>query len=451
VNRTACWMAMGCFLFVHTVSAQDINKNTVDRLLQRLADSERRIQALEERLASLPGGAAPTPAPQAAAALPPTPLAPAPSVPAPLVAAPLPAAVTAAAEIDHSSHDGSGPLGHIQFQGFGDFSYYATAPQAPAAANQFAELATGHTNTFAVGELDLFITDQISKKFSFLAETSISACPYGCNGGTNESGIEVERVMLTYKPSEYFQMSFGRFHSMIGYYDITFHHATWLQNTVDRPFLFAFEDHGGILPVHNVGLTTQGKLPSGSWNAHWAFEVGNGRASNSLFAEPVQNNVDENNGKTFNFAAWAKPDWAPGMEFGGSVYHDRLYPDGASRISQTISSAHVVYNRSGNEFLNEVVVENNNLLDKHATIHTTGFYSQVSHRMGSFRPYFRYEYLNVNQRDPIFGFYGRRNGPLGGIRWDAGDFTAFKIQIEHLYRTGFPVTNLITGQVSFAF
>ena len=100
------------------------------------------------------------------------------------------------------------------------------------------------------------------------------------------------------------------------------------------------------------------------------------------------------------------------------------------------------------EFLNEVVIENNNLLDLHSTIHTAGFYSQVSHRMAAFRPYFRYEYLNVNQRDPIFGFYGRRSGPLGGVRWNAGEFTAFKLQLEHLYRTGFPSTNLITGQVS---
>jgi hypothetical protein len=362
------------------------------------------------------------------------------------------AAVAAAlSDVDHSSHDGSGPLGQLQFQGFGDVSYYASVPQAKPAANQFAELATGHTNNYALGELDFFLTDQLSKKFSFLAETAVSACPYGCNGATNAEGIEVERVMITYKPSEYFQISFGRFHSMIGYYDLAYHHATWLQTTVDRPFLFAFEDHGGILPIHNVGISTQGKLSSGSLNLHWGFETGNGRASNNLFTEPVQDNIDENNGKTFDVSVWAKPDWAPGAEFGGSVYHDRLYPAGATRIGQTISSAHAVYSRSGNEFLNEVVIENNNLLDQHTTIHTVGFYSQVSHRMGAFRPYFRYEYLNVNQRDPIFGFYGRRNGPLGGIRWNAGEFTAFKLQIEHLYRTGFPETNLITGQVSYMF
>jgi hypothetical protein len=220
---------------------------------------------------------------------------------------------------------------------------------------------------------------------------------------------------------------------------------------VDRPFLFAFEDHGGILPVHNVGISTQGKIPSGNWNLHWGFETGNGRASDNLFTEYVQNNIDENNGKTFDVAAWAKPDWAPGLEFGASVYHDRLYPANATRIGQTIGSAHVVYTQSGTEFLNEVVIENNNLLDQHATIHTTAFYSQVSHRVAAFRPYVRYEYLNINQRDPIFGFYGRRSGPLGGIRWDVGEYTAFKVQIEHLYRTGVPSTNLITGQVSYVF
>jgi hypothetical protein len=444
VNRSACWGAVVCVALVHTAAAQDIDRETVNQLLQRLAESERRIQTLEEKLAAISSGPiSPNNPPGAPGA---------PSGP-PNPAAPTVAAVSAStgADVDHSSHDGSGLLGHLEFQGFGDISYYASAPQAQPAANQFAELAPGHTNTFALGELDFFLTDQISSKFSFLAETAVSACPYGCSGAINASGIEVERLMLTYKPSEYFQISFGRFHSMIGYYDLAYHHATWLQTSVDRPFLFAFEDHGGILPIHNVGVSTQGKLPSGSWNLHWGFEVGNGRASNNLFTEPVQNNVDENNGKTYDFAVWAKPDWAPGAELGASVYHDRLYPAGATRIGQTIASAHVVYTRSGNEFLNEVVIENNSLLDAHATIHTTGFYSQVSHRVAAVRPYFRYEYLNVNQRDPIFGFYGRRNGPLVGIRWNAGEFTAFKLQIEHLYRTGFPTTNLITGQVSFAF
>jgi hypothetical protein len=413
--------------------------------LKRLAENERRIQTLEEELAAISGG------PTSPNGSPSVSLGP----PGPPQTATAPATQATAAAVstdtDHSSHDGSGPLGKLEFQGFGDVSYIASAPQAQPAAKQFAELATGHTNTFALGELDFFLTDQISKKFSFLAETAVSGCPYGCSGATNEYGIEVERLMLTYKPSEYFQISFGRFHSMIGYYDLAYHHATWLQTTVERPFLFAFEDHGGILPIHNVGVSTQGKLPSGSWNLHWGFETGNGRASNNLFEEPVQNNVAENNGKTFDFAAWAKPDWAPGMEFGASVYHDRLYPANATRIGQTISSAHVVYNRSGNEFLNEIVIEDNNLLDAHATIHTTGFYSEISHRMAMVRPYFRYEYLNVNQRDPIFGFYGRRSGPLGGVRWNAGEFTAFKLQIEHLYRTGFSTTNLITGQVSFMF
>lgn len=47
--------------------------------------------------------------------------------------------------------------------------------------------------------------------------------------------------------------------------------------------------------------------------------------------------------------------------------------------------------------------------------------SQVSHRMGIFRTYFRHENLNVNHRDPLLRFYGRRNGPLAAIRWDAGN------------------------------
>ncbi len=151
MNRPTCWIATACALFVPAFvpsaraqdADKDIDKDTIKQLVQRLADSERRIQALEEKLAVL-ANAQTTPPPAA------------PVTPAPPPAVTAAAVVDALSDMDHSSHDGTGPLGRLQFQGYGDVTYNATAPQAPAAANQFAELATGHTNGFALGELDFF-------------------------------------------------------------------------------------------------------------------------------------------------------------------------------------------------------------------------------------------------------------------------------------------------------
>jgi hypothetical protein len=42
-----------------------------------------------------------------------------------------------------------------------------------------------------------------------------------------------------------------------------------MQTAVGRPFIFAFEDEGGILPIYNVGLSAAGRVPSGGLNLQY--------------------------------------------------------------------------------------------------------------------------------------------------------------------------------------
>ena len=108
----------------------------------------------------------------------------------------------------------------------------------------------------------------------------------------------------------------GRYHTAIGYYNTAYHHSTWLQTATGRPFLFKFEDDSGILPIHNVGVSVTGIIPSGRLGLHYIAEVGNGRASSSPNAEPVQNTVDENNGKSFNLRILFRPTGVRGLQAG---------------------------------------------------------------------------------------------------------------------------------------
>ncbi len=85
-------------------------------------------------------------------------------------------------------------------------------------------------------------------------------------------------------------------------------------------------------------------------------EIGNGRAARTPLDEPVQNLVDENNGKAFNLALMARPDGLPGFEAGFSVYHDHLTPSGMPNVGETILAGHVVYQNPGFEWLNEALV-----------------------------------------------------------------------------------------------
>jgi hypothetical protein len=62
---------------------------------------------------------------------------------------------------------------------------------------------------------------------------------------------------------------------------------------------------------------------------------------------------------------------------------------------------------------------------------TPGFYSQIAKRFGSYQPYFRYQYINASDREPIFPDVGRMDGPSLGLRYDASESVALKVQYDY--------------------
>jgi hypothetical protein len=305
----------------------------------------------------------------------------------------------------------------------------------------------GDTTSFSIGQVDLFITSNVSDRLKFLSETVFEA------GQDNNFGVDIERILLTYSFNDYLNIGVGRFHSAIGYYNTAYHHSTWFQTTTGRPFLFEFEDGGGILPIHNVGATISGRLPSGSLGLHYVAEVGNGRASDSLVnpnVNAVQNVVDENNGKSVNFEVFARPEAIPGLETGFSVYRDNLYPTNLPKIGQEIFDAFVVYAGPRFEWLNEA------LLIRHAPegghiFDTPGFYTQISRRWGLYRPYFRYQYVNVSPHEPLVSYVGLRHGPSVGLRYDIADFAAVKLQYDYTVLRMQQAVSALALQVGFTF
>ena len=159
----------------------------------------------------------------------------------------------------------------------------------------------GTHTSFSLGQVNLFITSDLSDRLKFLSEVVFEAGP------DNVFTVDVERLLLTYKFNKYLNLAVGRYHTDIGYYNTAYHHSTWLQTATGRPFLFRFEDQGGILPIHNVGASLSGQIPSGRLGLHYVAEVGNGRATSSPQAEPVQNEVDDNTHKAVKFSPGRKP------------------------------------------------------------------------------------------------------------------------------------------------
>jgi len=222
--------------------------------------------------------------------------------------------------------------------------------------------------------------------------------------------------------------------------------------------MYAFDDHGGFLPLQEVGITIDGEIPSGNLGLHYVAEMGNGRA-HVLGSDPAQNFRDTNNGKSFNLALYSRPSWLPGLQTGFSTYHDYLTFSDNINHDELISTVYVVYSDSNYEFLNEAMLvrHTNTTLGAPGVFHTPGFYSQFSRRIGKYRPYFRYAYVNAGVAEPIYGdpadgpVVGRRNGPTLGLRFDLNGHAAFKLQYDRLSQRGQHSFNALESQFSFAF
>ncbi len=351
------------------------------------------------------------------------------AVPAPAPVAP-PIAPPIERSTEHAMAMPEGPGLHMR--GYTDVTFHGS--------NQ-----KGTTTSFTLGQLNLFITSNLSEKWKFLSEIVFEA------GEGNAFGVDVERLLLQYSHSDYLNVSVGRYHTAIGYYNTAYHHSTWFQTATGRPFLFQFEDNGGILPIHNVGVSATGRIPSGGLGLHYVAEVGNGRASRSPLSEAVQNVVDENNRKAVNFGLFVRPEAVRGLQTGFSVYRDVLTPGSAPKIGQTILAAHAVYVKPSFEWLNEVLVFRHAPRGAPQVFHIPGFYTQISRRFGSYRPYFRYQYVNAPVNEPVFPDVGLRHGPSVGLRLDPTESVALKVQYDHTNLRQQPAIDGLTLQFAFTF
>jgi hypothetical protein len=309
------------------------------------------------------------------------------------------------------------------------------------------------TKSFQIADLHLFVTSKLSDDWNFLTEALFTS------DFTNEASAELDRLVFQYNPNKHLRVGFGKFNAAVGYYPNQFHRAKFYQTASGRPLMFTDEDNGGILPVHQVGITAQGEIPSGALGLHYIGEVTNGRSFN-VNSATVQNFVDENNGKAVNAGLFVRPDAAPAFDAGFTIYRDTLRPTALEEVRETITAVHAVWVTPNFEFLNEIAVVKHDVVGTNASTATSKtLYTQLSNRFGIVRPYARYEYQDVPASDPVFGViglgdvaiaFGLRKAVSAGLHVDIGDFAVVKVQVDRALQFG-EWANGVHAQLAFAF
>ena len=302
----------------------------------------------------------------------------------------------------------------LKISGFGDIGYSAT---------EHPEGIKG----FNLGQLALHMASELSPRVTFFGEISFSARADAGTGTPPATGFnaEVERLILRFDHSDQLKVSFGRYHTPINYWNTAFHHGQWLQTTISRPEMIQFG--GRLLPVHFVGALVEGAVPAGGWNLNYKGGVGNGRATVISRAGDAG---DVNGNRAWLANAFSKPDQLYGLEFGASVYGDKITLASARQFTEQIVSAHAAWQKEDPELIAEFASIRHDEVGNPSVMWSHAYYLQGAYRLPQFnrkwKPYVRFEHIGVNSGDAVYQGVPNLDGWTAGVRYDGSSFAAIK-------------------------
>ena len=317
----------------------------------------------------------------------------------------------------------------LQIRGFGDVDFSATDQK-------------GTTSGFNLGQLDLHLASALSHKVSYFGEITFNAHP-------TDYTVEVERNIIRYDYNDYFKLSFGRYHTPIGYWNTAFHHGAWLQTTISRPEMVQFG--GTFIPVHFVGFLAEGNIPSGGAGLSYNVGVGNGRGS--IISRPGDAG-DNNNNRAWVANIYSRPRALYGLQVGASVYRDKITLAGRD-FREWISGAHIVWTKESPEFLAEFANVNHRAVLTNLSTNSQAFYVQLAYRLPWFernvKPYYRFEYTHTPLSEQVFTNQDLI-GSIFGARYDISSYAAFKAEYRYTkHQIAEPYVNGAFFQTAFTF
>ena len=338
----------------------------------------------------------------------------------------------APAAAQHSATDDLRSFLKLKIGGFTDFNFIETDEE-------------GATSGFEEGQFVLHLTTNLGDKLDFFGEISFTATD-------EEFETEVERAHLTYQYSDALKISGGRFHTPINWWNTAFHHGQWLQTTADRPEMTKF---GGVfIPVHFVGGLVEGRVPAGGMNLGYTFGLGNGRS-----ADPSQGGDagDVNDSRAWLLGFSIRPDSAYDLQVGGAYYNDQLSLEGVTgEISEEIISAYAVWLREQPEVIAEFAHVEHEEEATGRSYSGDAYYVQFAYRLSlsksRFKPYLRWEDIDLEADDPVFAGFPALRKAIAGVRFDLYPSpVALKLEFRRQQEFEGDYVNIAQAQVSFAF
>lgn len=287
----------------------------------------------------------------------------------------------------------------------------------------------------AVGALGFQLT-------AHLSEGLVARTEFAMEFENGETVVDVERAYLEYR-TQHWMIAAGRTHSELGYWNTAFHHGRWLQLTIDRPRVLRFEDDGGVLQIHSVGVDVAYGPARGDSGLEVAVAVSNGSGPTRV---AIQTDGDNNWAKALLVRIGAVGIGHPALRFGINVGIDSIPAEDATirpllpdqSILELVTGAYVALRSEGLILFSEAY----NILHQGGgkTWQFTDGFVVAGYRFGRFIPYVEFEAREGDGlSDPYFN-----PGPAAsaesvppanfvegmvGLRYDLSSWSALKLEL----------------------
>jgi hypothetical protein len=332
--------------------------------------------------------------------------------------------------LEESASKSHGNIG-IPLHGFADVGY----GKASAGAGE------NRANGFAIGTLSFYLTPQFTDRTKALIELAFE-------GNHDEGHIEsdLERLQFGYSMSDAATLWLGRFHTPFGYWNTAYHHGAQIQTSILRPKFIDFEDAGGIVPAHMVGLLGSGIIPAGKGKIIYDAYLANGARIVDGALDP---NItrDDNSNKALGFNLGYRFSGAlSGLQAGGHLSTQQVnsYASGSlvNRTRLTMLGAYAAYEAEPWEIVGELYSFRNKDLSGGSGRHNSwaGFI-QGGYVMGSWLPYGRLEKASLSKDDAYFANQasGRSYSRYAlGVRYELNESAVLKFEANRTRQPTLP-------------
>lgn len=306
---------------------------------------------------------------------------------------------------------------------------------------------------FVVGPLDFYVAESLSPRVAVLAEFVF------------ESGVvDLERLQIGYLFSDLLKVSAGRFHTSLGYWNTAYHHGAFLYTTIERPSFLEWEDDGGILPTHSVGLQLTGRQFLRSGELSYSAVVSNGSSvtvEDGAYILTPNTESDPNRNKAVGLRVAFAPAGLSGWTVGASALTNHVMntdslpgPPLTLDVTQTIVGADVTHTQGPWELLAEYFLlrDQDKVGAETATNHL--YYLQVGRELReTVTPYARHEQMSLDERDAYLATFGAgdQRTETVGVRIRVGEQSVLKFEGRFITDDGIDSHQEYGAQWAFAF